>query len=142
MLLSSCSRQLYVVGKDAMLRMQKYAVLITGMSGLGVEIAKNTILAGVKSVTVHDDAPVALKDLSSQFYLDEGSVGEPRASACLANLKDLNQYVSVQAISGALTEDVLKVRRSVARVMLGANVVVVFSGDLWCWYLFSRRVTT
>lgn len=33
--------------------------------------AKNVILAGVRSVTVHDTATVALSDLSAQFYLSE-----------------------------------------------------------------------
>ena len=33
--------------------------------------AKNVILAGVRGVTVHDTAKVALTDLSAQFYLTE-----------------------------------------------------------------------
>jgi hypothetical protein len=40
------SRQLYVLGKDAMTKMSKSNVLIIGLKGLGVEIAKNVILAG------------------------------------------------------------------------------------------------
>ena len=52
------------------------------LRGLGVEIAKNVILAGVKSVTLADDAPVEMADLSSQFYFTEADVGTPRAEAC------------------------------------------------------------
>ena len=37
-----------------MRRMQNSNVLIMGMKGLGLEIAKNVILAGVKSVTIWD----------------------------------------------------------------------------------------
>ena len=48
------SRQLYVLGHDAMRRMQNADVLISGLGGLGVEIAKSIILGGVKSVTLHD----------------------------------------------------------------------------------------
>ena len=117
-----CSRQLYVVGKDAMLRMQQYSVLISGMSGLGVEIAKNTILAGVKAVTIHDDAPATLHDLSSQFYLDESSVGQSRAGACLTKLRELNQYVSVQTVSGPLTESIVQVRVSGQHFLVPARV--------------------
>ncbi len=36
-----------------MLRMQKYSVLIYGMRGVGVEVAKNVILAGVKVLFKH-----------------------------------------------------------------------------------------
>lgn len=38
------SRQLYVLGHDAMRRMASSDVLISGLGGLGVEIAKNVIL--------------------------------------------------------------------------------------------------
>ncbi len=41
-------------------------VLISGMRGLGVEIAKNIILGGVKSVIIHDCGQVDYADLSSQ----------------------------------------------------------------------------
>lgn len=42
------------------------SVLIAGMGGLGVEIAKNVILSGVKSVTVQDEGLTGWADLSSQ----------------------------------------------------------------------------
>lgn len=70
------SRQLYVLGHDAMRRMASSDVLISGLGGLGVEIAKNVILGGVKSVTLHDHAVCKLSDLGSQFYLTEADVGE------------------------------------------------------------------
>lgn len=38
------SRQLYVMGREAMERMAKSNVLISGLGGLGVEIAKNICL--------------------------------------------------------------------------------------------------
>ena len=63
------SRQLYVLGEEAMRRMAKSNVLISGMGGLGVEIAKNVVLAGVKSVTIHDVKNATKQDLASQFFL-------------------------------------------------------------------------
>lgn len=47
-------------------RMGTASVLIAGMRGLGVEIAKNVILSGVKSVTVQDEGQTSWTDLSSQ----------------------------------------------------------------------------
>ena len=85
------SRQLYVLGHEAMRRMAGATVLIVGLKGLGVEIAKNVVLAGVKSVTLHDDAPVALSDLSAQFFLTEADVGKPRAEVTAPRLAELNQ---------------------------------------------------
>lgn len=50
-------------------RMGTASVLIAGMGGLGVEIAKNVILSGVKSVTVQDEGQSGWADLSSQVLL-------------------------------------------------------------------------
>lgn len=102
------SRQLYVLGHEAMLRMARSDVLISGMRGLGVEIAKNIILSGVKSVTIHDQGVCTNADLSSQFYLNESALGKNRAEACLRALTELNTYVSVAAHTQPLTEDFLK----------------------------------
>jgi ubiquitin-activating enzyme E1 len=83
-------------------------VLISGIGGLGVEIAKNVILAGVKTVTLHDQQNCTLKDLSSQFYLNELSIGKNRAEESCNHLSELNQYVPTTAYTGELTEDFLK----------------------------------
>lgn len=48
------SRQLYVLGHDAMRRMANSDILLSGLNGLGLETAKNVILGGVKSITLHD----------------------------------------------------------------------------------------
>ena len=56
-------------------RMQNSSVLISGMKGLGMEIAKNVILSGVKSVTLHDTENVSMADLGSQFFLRESDIG-------------------------------------------------------------------
>ena len=76
-----------------MKKMAKSAVLISGMKGLGVEIAKNIILGGVKSVTLHDECNAEMADLSSQFYLSEDDIGKNRAVVSLNKLAELNRYV-------------------------------------------------
>ena len=58
-----------MLGHEAMRRMAGADILISGMSGLGVEIAKNIVLAGVKSVTIHDTEVTSYSDLSSQVLL-------------------------------------------------------------------------
>lgn len=98
------SRQLYVLGHAAMRAMAKSSVLIIGCDGLGVEIAKNVILAGVKSVSIYDPAPVTFADLSSNFYLTEADVASKisRAQACIDQLSSLNPYVSVSMYNANL----------------------------------------
>ncbi|KAK9467961.1 hypothetical protein V1512DRAFT_236239 [Lipomyces arxii] len=98
------SRQLYVLGAEAMKRMNASNILIVGLKGLGVEIAKNVTLAGVKSITLYDPAPTKIEDLSSQFFLRESDVGTPRAVATAPRLAELNQYVPVSVLDGPLDE--------------------------------------
>ncbi|KAG6833805.1 hypothetical protein H0H87_011739 [Tephrocybe sp. NHM501043] len=94
------SRQLYVLGHEAMKRMAASNVLIVGLQGLGVEIAKNIALAGVKSVTIFDPELVTVHDLSSQFFLRAEDVGKSRAEATLPRLAELNAYVPVRNLGG------------------------------------------
>ena len=98
--------------------------------------AKNVILAGVKSVTLHDMKDVKIQDLSAQFYLTKADVGKNRAEACREKLQELNTAVAVSASSAELNEDLLskfQVQRSfqlliiacvhLAIVMLDSQVV-------------------
>ncbi|NXN46379.1 UBA1 enzyme, partial [Rhinoptilus africanus] len=97
----------YVLGHEAMKRMQTSNVLVSGLRGLGVEIAKNLVLGGVKSVTLHDPQPAAWPDLASQFYLREEDVGQNRAEATLPRLAELNAYVAVTSTRQPLSQDLL-----------------------------------
>lgn len=101
------SRQLAVLGHDAMRRMQSADVLISGLGGLGVEIAKNIILGGTKSVTLHDTKNCSVKDLSSQFYLNKCCLGKNRAESCIKELSELNNYVTTNLLVGELTDAIV-----------------------------------
>ncbi|KAL3171993.1 hypothetical protein MRX96_043671 [Rhipicephalus microplus] len=102
------SRQLYVLGRDAMVRLAQSDVLIVGMGGLGVEIAKNVVLAGVKSVTIYDEQVCTGVDLSSQYFLSEEAIGENRAIMCEAPLAQLNQHGQVKAHTQPLSKDFVR----------------------------------
>ena len=65
-------------------------------------------MGGVKSITLLDDHPTELIDLSSQFYLQPADLGKPRAHATRDRLAELNTYVPVSVIEGALTEERIK----------------------------------
>lgn len=92
------SRQLYVLGHDAMRRMQASNVLIVGLGGLGLEIAKNVTLGGVKSITLHDSQNITLEDLSTHYFATENDVGKNRAQCSHPHLAELNTYVPVKVL--------------------------------------------
>jgi molybdopterin/thiamine biosynthesis adenylyltransferase len=68
-------RQLRLWGVEAQQRMRGARVYIAGLSGIGTEVTKNLVLAGV-SVTLLDSQVVTPAHLSVNFFLGgEGSVG-------------------------------------------------------------------
>lgn len=69
--------------------------------------AKNLILAGVKSVTLHDEGNVELWDLSGSFIFTENDVGKNRALASIQKMQELNNAVAISTLTTELTTDQL-----------------------------------
>lgn len=69
--------------------------------------AKNLVLAGVKSVTLHDEGVVELWDLSGNFFFSEEDVGKNRALACVQKLQELNNAVLISTLTTQLTKEKL-----------------------------------
>ena len=57
-----------------MVKLVKTNVLVIGMSGVGLELAKNVILAGPKSVCVWDTRQCAQQDLEWNYYLTKEEI--------------------------------------------------------------------
>jgi ubiquitin-activating enzyme E1 len=102
------SRQLATYGVSVMERLAGASILIIGMNGVGVEVAKNIVLANVRRVTLADDRIAAWSDMGTHFYLQPDDVGRTnRAEACLRGIKDVNAAVEVVCFTDAISEDVL-----------------------------------
>ncbi|XP_030003380.1 ubiquitin-like modifier-activating enzyme 6 isoform X2 [Sphaeramia orbicularis] len=101
------SRQRYVLGDSAMHQMAQSSVFLSGMGGLGVEIAKNIVLAGVKAVTLHDTKQCETWDLGSNFFIrkDDVSHHRTRVEAVCPRVAELNPYVHVDMLSSALDDN-------------------------------------
>ncbi|CAH1446977.1 unnamed protein product [Lactuca virosa] len=124
------SRQLAVYGRETMRRLFASNVLISGMQGLGAEIAKNLILAGVKSVTLHDEGAVELWDLSSNFLFSENDVGKNRAQASVQKLQELNNAVLVSTLPTKLTKEQLSNFQAVVFTDIDLKTAIEF--DDYC----------
>eukprot|EP01127_Copromyxa_protea_P007945 TRINITY_DN1806_c2_g1_i2.p1 TRINITY_DN1806_c2_g1~~TRINITY_DN1806_c2_g1_i2.p1 ORF type:complete len:1041 (+),score=168.07 TRINITY_DN1806_c2_g1_i2:59-3124(+) len=117
------SRQFYVIGAKAMNSMGKASVLISGLDGLGVEIAKNVILAGPKRVVLHDTKNASLADLSTQYYLSEEYIGQNRAVVSSQKLGELNPYVKLEVTTDNIFGDDLSYLANFQSVVLvGASL--------------------
>lgn len=104
------SRQLYVIGKSAMGLISKTTVLIYGLDGLGLEISKCLILSGIGTLIIYDDKNIDYLDLTSNYYVNENSIGKNRVTETINSLKELNSYVNIiQAdISKPITDHITK----------------------------------
>jgi ubiquitin-activating enzyme E1 len=81
------SRQIGTYGMEAMGKLIQMKVFIHGLRGVGIEVAKNMLLAGPGHVTIHDDEKVRIEDLGSNFYLEPSDVGvKTRAEAVVSKL--------------------------------------------------------
>ncbi|XP_058747909.1 ubiquitin-activating enzyme E1 1-like [Vicia villosa] len=121
------SRQLAVYGRETMRRLFASSVLVSGMRGLGAEIAKNLILAGVKSVTLHDEGNVELWDLSSNFVFSENDIGKNRAVASVSKLQELNNAVLVLSLTTQLTKEQLSNFQAVVFTEISLEKAVEFN---------------
>uniref|UniRef100_A0A670JIS4 Ubiquitin-like modifier-activating enzyme 6 n=1 Tax=Podarcis muralis TaxID=64176 RepID=A0A670JIS4_PODMU len=101
-----CYRQRYVLGDTAMQKMAQSHVFLSGMGGLGVEIAKNIVLAGIKALTIHDTKQCKTWDLGTNFFVREDDVLNlrNRCEASLHHIAELNPYVQVMSSTTPLNE--------------------------------------
>lgn len=125
------SRQIGAFGIETMAKLVNMRILIVGLKGIGIEAAKNLVLAGPGYVILADDGPAEIKDLGTNFFLTEADIGTPRAVACAPRLQELNGLVKVLVHSGPLTEE-----------LVGAQDVLVMTttnrGDMIRWNNFCR----
>ncbi|XP_043916928.1 ubiquitin-like modifier-activating enzyme 6 [Protopterus annectens] len=98
------SRQRYVLGDGAMQKMAKSHIFLSGVGGLGVEIAKNIVLAGVKALTIHDTQICQTWDLGCNFFIRQDDIEKQknRAEACQHRIAELNPYVEVYSMTTPL----------------------------------------
>ncbi|RMC22934.1 hypothetical protein DUI87_00058 [Hirundo rustica rustica] len=90
-------RQIRLWGLEAQKRLRASRVLLVGLRGLGAEVAKNLILAGVRGLTLLDHQQVSPEDSRAQFLIPVGSQGRNRAEASLERAQSLNPMVEVKA---------------------------------------------
>lgn len=99
------SRYIGAMGIEAVAKQAEAVVYIDQLGGLGIEIAKNIMLAGCKELILGPTGAPDYADLASQFFIDEKDVREStkrgRATLCKQKLQELNPYVRVTLIDEA-----------------------------------------
>lgn len=89
-------RQLRLWGASGQTALEEAHILLIndGMGVVGVEALKNLVLPGIGQFTIVDEKVVEEKDLGTNFFLTEDSLGKSRAEECCTYLCELNPEVT------------------------------------------------
>lgn len=74
------------MGVEAVAKQAAANIFLSGAGSVGIEIAKNLVLSGCKSFTLHDNKLTTSLDLSGQFFLNQDDIGKSRSASCLQRL--------------------------------------------------------
>lgn len=69
------SRYVGSMGLESIKKQSESTVLVIGLDTLGVEIAKNLILSGLKKILIFDQEKISLENLLGNFFLTEKDLG-------------------------------------------------------------------
>jgi ubiquitin-like 1-activating enzyme E1 A len=119
-------RQIRLWGMTAQQRIRSAKVLLVTVRGLGAEVAKNLVLAGIGALTIVDHAPVAGADLGTQFFFLADDVAQNRARAALPQVQRLNPRVAVSAHDVDLSS---KNAAEIAEYVEGFDIVIATDLD-------------
>jgi ubiquitin-activating enzyme E1 len=132
------SRQLYVIGKEAMTKLSQSSVLILGLSGMGVEVAKNVILSGVKNIMLCDVENISTLDLYSNYYASKDDIGKNRVNVVKEKLSSLNPYVNLQIKTNTISKNEI-IKYQTVVVCDNINTSEIVNMDLKALNVFCRN---
>jgi ubiquitin-like 1-activating enzyme E1 A len=117
-------RQIRLWGAASQQKIFGARVLVVGLDGVGAEVVKNLVLAGVGHLQLCDGSAVGESDLGANFLLARSDLGANRAAACLPRVRELNPRVSVEADArGPAALDAADVAGYAAVVCCSANLL-------------------
>lgn len=79
------------MGIEAVRKQAESNVLLLGLKSLGLEVAKNLVLSGLKKLTIFDDEPII--NTSEHFYMAD--LKSNNIKDCIFKLKELNPYMVI-----------------------------------------------
>ncbi|KAJ2842955.1 E1 ubiquitin-activating protein aos1, partial [Coemansia erecta] len=90
-------RQIRLWGMEAQKRLGQSKVKIHGIKAVTLELSKNLVLAGIKSLYLIDNTAINEEDLETQYYFNENDLGQPRDKVLADRLRVLNPLVNIEA---------------------------------------------
>ena len=91
------SRQIRAYGIEITKILSNLKLLIIGLRGFGLEVAKNIILSNPNQVSIFDNEICKINDLGSNYFLTDNDVfnRKRRDEACIKKLSELNPSTKI-----------------------------------------------
>ena len=91
------SRQIRAYGIEITKILSNLKLLIIGLRGFGLEVAKNILLSNPNQVTIFDNEICKINDLGSNYFLTDNDVlnRKRRDEACIKKLSELNPSTKI-----------------------------------------------
>lgn len=145
-------RQIRLWGLEAQKRLRVTKLLLVGLGGLGSEVCKNIVLAGIKAITLMDDQNITEEDFFSQFLVTRDDLGKNRATASVARVQELNPNVIVTSDESSVSDkdeeffkgfDIVCLTCCKLETMIRVNTIChenniqFFGGDIYGFYGYA-----
>ncbi len=93
------------LGEEALTKLQNSHVAVFGIGGVGSYTAEALARAGVGAITLVDNDTVGISNLNRQLCALHSTLGQYKAEAMAARLRDINPQCRVRAICKLYTEE-------------------------------------
>lgn len=87
-------------GPEAQARLARAHVLLLGLGGVGSYAAECLARSGVGELTLVDSDTIALTNLNRQLEALHSTLGQPKAEAVAARLRDINPDAELHPVHG------------------------------------------
>ncbi|CAH0385252.1 unnamed protein product [Bemisia tabaci] len=130
-------RQLRLWGDHGQAALEYAHVCLINATGLGSEILKSLVLAGVGAFTIVDGEKISDEDVGVNFFLDPDSIGQPRGEITTQLLLELNPDVRGDAIDESLDKlltnnpDFFNNFSVIVATRLSEKEIITLSKKLW-----------
>ena len=125
------SRQIYAIGEDTMKKIITSTCIISGMTGLGIEVAKNIALSGVRKIILHDkfDMNNSVNKSNNYFCRNEEISNKNFYKKIMNEIKKLNTNVKIGFVR-ILNYNIIK--KSNVLIMCDQNMFECISYNEFC----------